>query len=414
MPNIPRDLFPDSTLFLLRDGYAFVQQRRRRYQSDIFQTRIMLEKAICIGGAEAAKLFYNPELFIRNGAVPWRIQKTLQGIGGVQGLDGDVHKQRKALFMSVMTPEAIGLLMQHLARQWQIAILRWLKKDRITLFEEAQEIFCRAACAWADVPMYEADASRAEDLGAMVDGFGGIGPRYWRARRARLRSEEWICGLIKQVRRRPPTQQPTILESFAWYREPNGRQLETRVAAVEVLNLLRPIAAIATYVTFAALALHSYPDCRRALLEKGDEYLEWFVQEVRRFYPFTPFVGARVRAPFEWKGYRFEPGTLVILDVYGTNHDPQLWEEPEVFRPERFRNWSGSAFDLIPQGGGDHFTGHRCAGEWITIAAMKQAVDTLVRTIAYEVPQQDLSFSLSRIPTRPRSGFVMSGVMAAN
>src|SRR3712207_8802226 len=52
-----------------------------------------------------------------------------------------------------------------------------------------------------------------------------------------------------------------------------------------------------------------------------------FVQEVRRYYPFFPFIVALAREDFDWKGYHFEKGTLTVLDLYGTNHDARLWEE---------------------------------------------------------------------------------------
>jgi fatty-acid peroxygenase len=54
--------------------------------------------------------------------------------------------------------------------------------------------------------------------------------------------------------------------------------------------------------------------------------------------------------------------------------------------------------------------GHRCAGEWITIAAMKQALDFLVKYITYQVPPQTLKYSLQRMPTFPESGFVIRQV----
>jgi cytochrome P450 len=78
------------------------------------------------------------------------------------------------------------------------------------------------------------------------------------------------------------------------------------VAAGELINVLRPTAAIAWHVTFAALALHEYPQCRGRLMSEpmpfdADRYGYCFMQEVRRFYPFTPFVGARVKAPFTWE-----------------------------------------------------------------------------------------------------------------
>ena len=126
------------------------------------------------------------------------------------------------------------------------------------------------------------------------------------------------------------------------------------------------------------------------------------MQEVRRFYPFTPFLGARVRAPFDWRGHHFEAGTLVLLDVYGAQHDPLRWAAPEEFRPERFEGGSGGAFDFIPQGGGDPAQGHRCAGEWITMHQLALALHFLTRCIRYDVPAQDLSVDLSRHAHAPR------------
>ncbi len=81
-----------------------------------------------------------------------------------------------------------------------------------------------------------------------------------------------------------------------------------------------------------------------------NDYQKMFVQEVRRFYPFFPFVAARVKQDFTWNGYQFTEGTLTLLDLYGTNHDQKLWEHPNMFYPERFAQWQGSPFSFIPQG----------------------------------------------------------------
>ena len=100
----------------------------------------------------------------------------------------------------------------------------------------------------------------------------------------------------------------------------------------------------------------------------------------------------------------------MLLDLYGTNHDPRTWHDPETFRPERFLDWGGSPFDFIPQGGGDHHHGHRCPGEWIAIELMKVAADFLARRIVYDVPEQDLRINYSRLPALPRSRFVIGNV----
>ena len=109
-----------------------------------------------------------------------------------------------------------------------------------------------------------------------------------------------------------------------------------------------------------------------------------FVQEVRRFYPFFPSVIALVKKDFTWKGFIFEEGTLTLLDLYGTNHDSKIWDSPEMFNPNRFAEWEESPFSFIPQGGGDYFMGHRCAGEWVTIEVMKVSLDYLANRMDYE------------------------------
>ena len=84
--------------------------------------------------------------------------------------------------------------------------------------------------------------------------------------------------------------------------EANEELLGTEVAAVELINVLRPVVAVARYVIFAALALHEHPECRDELRTGGDTYLELFVQKVRRFYPFFPFAAGRAREEFVWRG----------------------------------------------------------------------------------------------------------------
>lgn len=83
---------------------------------------------------------------------------------------------------------------------------------------------------------------------------------------------------------------------------------------------------------------------------------------------------------------------------------------PQEFRPERFRAWDEDSFNFIPQGGGDHYLGHRCPGEWIVLAIMKVAAHLLVNAMRYDVPDQDLSIDFARLPALPKSGFVMRNV----
>lgn len=405
MTRIPRDPSPDSTLALLRDPYGFVQKRCRHFRSDLFETRLLLRRTICMSGPEAAQLFYDPSRFVRQGAMPERVRRTLLGRGGVQGLDGAAHAHRKQMFMSLMSPEQIAALGQQFAQELRLRAETWGSVGQVVLYDELHEVLTRAVCAWSGVPLQEAEVGRrTRDLTAMFDAAGAVGPRHWRSRLARRRSEAWIAGILKQVRAGRLTPPPSsALAVIALHRDLDGKPLFPRIAAVEVLNVLRPTVAVSVFIVFVAHALHRHPESRQRLQAGEAGYADLFVQEVRRFYPFFPAVMARARCDFDWKGYHVPKGVRVMLDLHGTDHDPRSWDAPEEFRPDRFRTWNGSPFNFVPQGGGDHDHGHRCPGEWITKELMKVAVDGLARHIAYEVPEQDLRIDMSRLPALPRS-----------
>lgn len=57
MQPFPRDPSFDSTLALRREGYLFGLNRFRSLDTDVFEMRLLLQRAICLYGEEAATLF---------------------------------------------------------------------------------------------------------------------------------------------------------------------------------------------------------------------------------------------------------------------------------------------------------------------------------------------------------------------
>jgi fatty-acid peroxygenase len=256
----------------------------------------------------------------------------------------------------------------------------------------------------------------ARDLTTLVDGFATGAPRHWRARRVRQRREAWLAGIVEEVRSGQRTARPdSALAVVSAHRDADGELLEPRVAAVELINVIRPTVAICWFVAFAAHALHRWPANRERLRSGDDAFAAAFTHEVRRYYPFAPFIGGRAPRAVEWDGERVPAGSMVLLDLFGQNHDPDLFPEPFAFRPARFLDATGHSvreigpWELVPQGAGDPRTGHRCPGEDITVALLSALVVRLAR-LEYTLPDQDLTISLRRIPARPASGVVLTGV----
>src|SRR5690625_2633112 len=141
--EIPRENSLDSSLALMAEGYQFISNRCKQFQTNIFHTRLLGQKVICMSGEEAAELFYDNDRFRRKGAAPNRIQESIFGKNAVQTYDGKKHQHRKLLFMSLMTPKHMNKVVEITHKQWEYAIDRWLSMDEIVLFTELEKVMCR-------------------------------------------------------------------------------------------------------------------------------------------------------------------------------------------------------------------------------------------------------------------------------
>lgn len=412
MNGIPRTGGLDNTLAFKRDPYDYISRRCQSLNTDVFEARLLGRRTLCMRGRAAAELFYDPRYFMRHGAAPEPLQKTLLGTTGVQTLDDAAHRHRKAMFLALLSATRVRTLGAIFRQDMQRSARDWARRSQIVLYDELQLIITRCVCAWAGVPI-EPDAvpKRTAQLVAMFDWAGRGGMKHFRSRLARRQAEHWMIDLIERVRAGTftPVEDSTI-DRIALHRDLGGNLLPPEAAAVEVLNVLRPTVAVSVYIVFLVHALHRFPETR-AFVEQADAPLaNAFVQEVRRFYPFFPAVPAKVRAAFRWNGYHFTEGTRALLDLHGINHDERIWDEPNEFRPQRFLRWDGTAYEFVPQGGGDHLKHHRCPGEWLTLELMRQSLEFFTNDIRYTVPPQDLTIDTRRLPALPRSKMILSDV----
>ena len=394
---------------LLAKGYGWLPDGRRARGRRTVAARLGGLPVLGIEGPDAARFLYDEDHVRRSHAIPEPVQGTLFGKGAVHTLDGEAHRVRKAMFVSLlMDDDRIATLVQGATVAWDAAVPGWVARDEVVLLDVAAEVITRAVCDWAGVPVADGEVSSvARDLTAMVDGFATAGPRHWRARRARGRREACLARLVEGVRSGAATV-PTgsVVDVVAGHRDAGGERLDPRTAAVEVLNVIRPTVAISWFLAFSGHALARWPRYRDRLASGDLAFAEAWADEVRRFYPFAPFIGGRAPREVEWDGERVPEHSMVLLDLYGQNHDPDLWDDPYVFCPEQFLGREVGAFELVPQGGGDPRTGHRCPGERVTVAVLSALAIRLARLQA-DVPEQDLSISLRRIPARPASGVVL-------
>ena len=165
------------------------------------ELRLLGERAVCVGGPNGVRLFYDPGRFRRADAIPRPLARTLFGKGAVHTHDGEAHRHRKAMFLSLLDLAAAREIAAAADQLWQAAVDRWRDGQRVVVFDEGVRVIGVAICGWVGLPLTSHNARRRVwDLEQIVDGFGGVGPRHVMARLARRRSERWVSGLVHNVR----------------------------------------------------------------------------------------------------------------------------------------------------------------------------------------------------------------------
>lgn len=130
--------------------------------------------------------------------------------------------------------------------------------------------------------------------------------------------------------------------------------------------------------------------------------MDALVKEVLRLRSPVPVGGARqVLAPFQIGRWRIPTGVPILIDAYGVHHDPAIYPEPSVFRPERFLQAQPEGYAFLPFGGG----AHRCLGATLATLEAKLVLREILTRLALSPTTSKPARAVSRGPTvAPRGG----------
>lgn len=395
----------------LDEGYLLLSELRKEADAPVVKARLLNKEVIAVYGKEAARAFYDPANFKRKGAMPKLVLKTLFGEGGVQTLDDEEHNQRKKVFMDLMTPKR----MEDYHRIVDRTLTEKMEhlQGELELFDVAKDVLFRSICEWSGIDLTKMNEREINQLAeyqiSMISSAVTNPTTHIKGIENRKKSEKWAQSLIEDARINPVAGKENVaLYAFANAKDTQGNLLPIDVAAVELLNIIRPTVALTVWIALMGHALFSRPDIYQRLHTEFDELQDSFIQEMRRYYPFFPMVPAFAKKDVTIDGYLIPEDSWVVLDLYGTNHDERSIETPEVFRISRYVGKEkhisyDEEYEMIAQGGGKFEAMHRCAGEWITLHALRVFSDQLVNKYEFSVPEQDWTIPMNQFPTYPNS-----------
>ena len=110
------------------------------------------------------------------------------------------------------------------------------------------------------------------------------------------------------------------------------------------------------------------------------------VNEALRLYPIGTAVSRRLKEDSTIAGVELPAGVLVCPCIYLAQRDPDVWEEPAAFRPERWIDRRVRPWQFLPFGAG----AWRCLGAPFAELEMRIVLDRVLQSAAFERPPDSL------------------------
>ena len=116
-------------------------------------------------------------------------------------------------------------------------------------------------------------------------------------------------------------------------------------------------------------------------------YLKAVIKETSRLHcPLPLLVPRQSTQDINLMGYNISAGTQVIVNAWAIGRDPNIWDNPKEFQPERFLKSSidfrGFHFELIPFGGGRR----SCPGISFATVVTELALARLLHNFNFSLP----------------------------
>jgi len=238
--------------------------------------------------------------------------------------------------------------------------------------------------------------------------------------RARAQLDELFYGIIRQRRQRPGGYGDDLLGRLLAARDDDGTGMTDDQVRDEVATIfLAGHETTALSLSFTLLLLARHPEVQARAREEVDSvlgdraatmadvaslpFIDAVLKESMRVYPPVYMFGREALEDVEIAGWVVPRGTQVLTPVWAIHRDARWYDEPEVFRPQR---WLDGLADRLPKhaylpfGGGARV----CVGNHFAMLEGVLGLATLLQHLEVS-PVEDFELDLlTSVTLRPKHG----------
>ncbi|MFM1843168.1 MAG: hypothetical protein RLZZ490_1910 [Cyanobacteriota bacterium] len=206
----------------------------------------------------------------------------------------------------------------------------------------------------------------------------------------RSRANELVFAEIERRRQEDTSQRSDILSLLINAEYDDGTKMSDQELRDELMTLLfAGHETTASAMAWALYWVHRYPEVKAKILaeladlpaEAGPmdiarlPYLSAVCNETLRIYPVAIMTFSRwTETNLNIMDYDIPQGTQLMGCIYLLHQNPDLYPEPEQFKPDRFLERQFAPYEYMPFGGGER----RCIGDALALFELKLALATLL------------------------------------
>ena len=321
---------------------------------------------------------------------PREMMSPIVGHASLLLLDGERHMRMRKLMLPPFHGEAIAGYARVIEEITRAEMAGWRVGQKIRTRTLAQRITMEVIIRTV---FGITDPERAAALRRLLPRLSSVNPLVLLLRDRGGRFGPWARFVANRdrvdallydeiARRRGSEPGEDILGLLLAARDESGEPLSDVELRDEVITLLLAgHETTATSIGWAFERLLRTPRALETLTREvknggGRDYLDAVVKETLRVRPVVSEVFRSPSKPVELGGYLFEADSQLAASIMLIQYDPELYEDPLEFRPERFLDGAPESYTWIPFGGGVR----RCIGAAFAELEMKVVIGTILES----------------------------------